>query len=170
MDNDLVKLVYQAPVGFRSSEKFLHRVINDFKPSLKKIITNRGAMSDYNGMLSKISILYHWYFLWKVEYRLNTGMPHYIARINKLLSPLKIENIFLGYHSMNFYRKWYRNELSSYIKEILLDQKTMNRSYLNKNFISKIVYEHMNGTHNHINEIDKALTVELTHRFLLESW
>ncbi len=44
---------------------------------------------------------------------------------------------------------WYRGENASYIKELLLDKKTRSTEFINKNYIEKIVNEHIDKRINH---------------------
>ena len=44
---------------------------------------------------------------------------------------------------------WYRGENASYIKEILLDSETVSTKYINKDYIEKIVNEHLFEGQNH---------------------
>lgn len=44
---------------------------------------------------------------------------------------------------------WYRGENAEYVKEILLNSKTLSTKYINKSFIEKIVNEHLNEGKNH---------------------
>ena len=43
MDNDLVKLMYQAPLNTRSSHEIRLRLIQDGNPALRSIMTDRGT-------------------------------------------------------------------------------------------------------------------------------
>jgi asparagine synthase (glutamine-hydrolysing) len=44
---------------------------------------------------------------------------------------------------------WYRGENAAYIKDLLLDKKTMSSDFINPNYIRKIVNEHINERVNH---------------------
>lgn len=167
MDNDLVSLMYQAPIEATLSNEISLRLISDGNSELSHIITDRGIGGNSNYIYSKCIRLYR-EFLFKAEYQFNEGMPDWLVKMNRTLSPLKLEKIFLGNHKIEHYRKWFRDALSGYINEILLDDRTANRSYYNKGYLNKIVNEHINGNRNYTNEINKTLTVELINRLLIE--
>lgn len=44
---------------------------------------------------------------------------------------------------------WYRGENAAYIKELLLNKKTVSSDFINHDFVKKIVNEHIEGKHNH---------------------
>lgn len=44
---------------------------------------------------------------------------------------------------------WYRGENAAYIKELLLDKKTVSSEYINQDYVRKIVKEHINDHINH---------------------
>ena len=44
---------------------------------------------------------------------------------------------------------WYRGENSEYIKELLLHNDSISTKYIKKDFVEKIVNEHLNEEENH---------------------
>jgi len=167
LDNDLVALMYRAPMGTRESVEFSLRLIADGNCKLFNIPTDRG----YGGKLFfPLSTILHQYreFLFKAEYVYNYGMPHWLTKIDHFLKFLHLEKQFLGRHKYYHFRIWYRDELSEYIKIILLDQKTLRRAYLNKSVVENIVTNHTKGYRNYTTEISQLLTIELIQRLLIE--
>jgi hypothetical protein len=59
--------------------------------------------------------------------------------------------------------------LSGYVKEVLLDPKTGARPYFDRKILEMMVHTHTNGTRNYVNEITKAMSLELTHRLLIDA-
>jgi asparagine synthase (glutamine-hydrolysing) len=108
-------------------------------------------------------------FLARSEYAYDYGMPDWLARVDRLLSPLNVQRFFLGRQKFCHFRSWYRRELKAYLKEILLDQRSRSRPYLHPKGLEKIVAGHLGGTHNFTQEIHRLLSLELLHRTLLES-
>ncbi|MGA2782344.1 MAG: hypothetical protein ABSF13_10555 [Smithella sp.] len=167
MDNDLVALMYRSPMEVRNNKELSFRLIKDGNPALWKILTDRGFSGK---LIFPYSILQHLYyeFLFKAEYAYNYGMPQWLASIDHLFEYMHFEKLFLGRHKFNHFRLWYRDELANYVKEILLDKRTINRPYLNNKYLTKIVHGHTLGNRNYTTEITKMLTVELTQRLLIE--
>lgn len=168
MDNDLIKLMYQAPNDVRNDKDFSLHLILEGNPELSKIPTDRGLKA--NGFIN-LSILARIYyeFLFKAEYYYGQGMPNWLSKAEKHLKPNKLQGWIVGRHKIDNYRLWFKNELSKYIRMVLLDGRSKNRSYLNKKSIDDIVNSHISGERNYTKEINKLLTVELIQRTLLEN-
>ena len=47
-------------------------------------------------------------------------MPQWLARIDHVLSPFRLERLFLGRHKFCHFRVWYRDALSRYVREVLV--------------------------------------------------
>jgi asparagine synthase (glutamine-hydrolysing) len=165
LDNDLVRTAYRAPrAAFADSEVCL-RLIADGDPRMARIRTDRGIGK--NGVLGSAERAVH-EFTFKAEYAYNHGMPQWLARVDRMLSLLGPERLFLGRHKYSHFRIWYRDYLSKYVQEILLDARTLGRWYFNKNTVQQVVANHVSGHGNHTFEIHKALTLELLSRRLLD--
>jgi asparagine synthase (glutamine-hydrolysing) len=59
--------------------------------------------------------------------------------------------------------------LSGYVRDMLLDSRTLSRPYLVKNTVERIVNGHLKGTRNHTAEIHQLLTLELLHRLFVDA-
>jgi asparagine synthase (glutamine-hydrolysing) len=165
-DNDLVALAYQTPAKLLNNEPAL-RLVADGNPALGKIATDRGlAFRSIPG----VDRAQHWYqeFTFKAEYAYDYGMPQWLARLDHILAPLHLEKLVLGRHKVAHFRVWYRDELSYYLKEVLLDPLTLQRPYLNANSLEKILKAHSSGQRNYTFEIHKILTLEFIQRKLIE--
>ena len=169
LDNELVSLMFRAPRELLRNSDLSFRLINDGNPKLGNIMTDRGLRgSEQTDIYSKYIHLYR-EVLFKADYVFNYGMPQWLAAFDYLiLAPLQVDKIFLGRHKFHHFRIWFRDELSSYVKETLLDDKSLNRSYLNKQFVRKIVGDHTSGRKNYTNEITKLLTIELLQRQMFD--
>jgi asparagine synthase (glutamine-hydrolysing) len=63
---------------------------------------------------------------------------------------------------------WYRDVLSNFVREVLLDPSTRRRPYFQGGNLEKIVQDHCRGVRNHTAEIHLALSLELTARQLID--
>jgi len=61
------------------------------------------------------------------------------------------------------YSHWFRTTLRSWMEDLLLDRRTLERGYFNPDFIRQLVSEHVAGA-NHATRLGGLLTVELWHR------
>lgn len=173
LDNDVVKTVFRSPEtafpkhhGSVNNEVCL-RLIADGNPSLRRIRTDRGLAGNERSLGAPITrnVLE---FTFKAEYAYDYGMPQWLARIDHLFAPFHPERLFLGRHKFAHYRVWYRDALAGWVREILLDPRTLTRPYLVKNSVEKVVDGHLKGDRNYTTEIHKLLTLELLHRRFLD--
>lgn len=166
LDNDLVALAYQAPPGLTTNQQFAARLIADGNPALATFPTDRGPLGR-NGFFGKAREQYQ-EFMFKAEYAYDYGMPQWLTKLDNAVSPLHLEKIFLGRHKYCHFRFWYRHELAPYVREILLDRRTLDRPYLNGHYVKQIVDAHVNGKGNYTSEIHMLLSSELIQRQLIE--
>src|SRR5207249_8728231 len=108
-------------------------------------------------------------FTFKAEYAYDHGMLQWIAQIDHILSPLHLERLFLGRHKYYHFRVWYRDVLSNYVQEMLLDQLTLSRPFLNRKAVEAIVRGHLKGDRNYTTMIHKLLSLELLHRLFVDA-
>ncbi len=165
LDNDFVRTVFRAPRS-AATTRISRRLIEEGDSGLALIRTDRSPISQ-NGWRSK-AIRKFLDLTVKAEYAFDYGMPHWAARIEKGLAPLHLEKLFLGRHKFYHFRTWYRNILAAYIREILLDARTRSRPYLQASSLERVVRMHTQGTANHTLAIHTLLSLELTHRLLLD--
>ena len=174
LDNDLITVLYRASIGMPDGGPELHlRVIGETAPQLLTIRTDRGLLGRSSSLLSKpgelayrvpatVDNMLHWDTL-------PCSLHHWVAKIGYLLSALHIGRSVLGMPYPWHYRSWFRAELSDYLREMLLDARTLVRPYWNRKFVEKMVYDHTNGRGHYLAEIRKMLTIELVHRVLIEA-
>jgi hypothetical protein len=167
LDNDLVRTVFRAPQSALVSNDVCLRLISDGNADLRRIRSDRGLGGDQGRMLAAITRGYL-EFTFKAEYAYDYGMPQRLAKTDHLFSTLHLERLFLGRHKFAHYRVWYRDALSGYVREMLLDQRTLSRPYLDKRNVEMIVQGHLRGNRNYTTEIHKVLTLELLHRLFLD--
>jgi asparagine synthase (glutamine-hydrolysing) len=165
LDNDLVQTVYRSPATCYATPDVCLRLIADGNPALRRTRTDMGYGSHgINGAIARKLLK----FTFKADYVYNHGMPQWLARIDHLLAPLRVERLFLGRHKYAHFRTWYRDALSKYVQEMLLDQRTLSRWFINRTVVERLVARHVSGVGNHTHEIHKLLTLELLHRSLLD--
>jgi asparagine synthase (glutamine-hydrolysing) len=172
LDNDVVRTAFRAPKSeivktdiFEDSNE-CSRLIADGNPALSKIRTDRG-LGGRGGWTEPLSR--GWLeFTFRAEYAYDYGMPQWLARIDHRLSLLHLERVFLGRHKFCHYRVWYRDQLANYVREMLLDPRTLSRPYCTPEAVKRIVNEHLSGAANYTTDIHRLLTIELQHRLLID--
>jgi asparagine synthase (glutamine-hydrolysing) len=166
LDNDLVALAFQAPDPCRDLKTSL-RFIEEGDPSLARIPTDMGVTLSSRSLLGMARRGFQT-FTKRAEYAYDYGMPRWLAKMDHALSPLHLEKLFLGRHKYYHFRIWYRNELRNYVQSLVLDPRTLKRPYFRGANLEKMVQAHINGLHNHTQEIHWILTSELIQRHLVE--
>jgi asparagine synthase (glutamine-hydrolysing) len=166
LDIDLVALAYQAPEAGRdlkTSLRFIHRG----DPVLARIPTDRGLSFPPRPLLGParrgLRTLSK-----KAEYAYDYGMPQWLSKLDRALSGLRLERLFLGRHKYYHFRVWYRRELQNYVQSVILDPRTLQRSYFRGAALEKMVREHLSGRANFTQEIHWVLTSELVQRHFIE--
>jgi asparagine synthase (glutamine-hydrolysing) len=167
LDNALVKKVFQAPDSACIDNQVSLRLIEDGNPALKKIRTDRGLAGNHNALVSAWNHAF-FEFTYKAEYAYDYGMPQWVARVDHALSGLHLERLFLGRQKFYHFRVWYRDRLSAYVREILLDRRTLSRPYLNPKKVEEVVQGHLHEGRNYTAEIHKLLTLEHMHRLFFD--
>ena len=167
LDNEIVALSFQSPESDETNFDVCLRVAAEGNFELARIPTDRGIRYGANRLRNHLRCSTA-QFLAKAEYAYDYGMPTWLARLDRALSPLRVERMFLGRQKFCHFRTWYRRELSEFVREILLDCKTLARPFLKRQHLEGVVSSHITGRANHTLLIHKLLSLELVHRTLLE--
>ena len=164
LDNELVRSIYQSPGPVAINEEGRLRLIREGNPELAGLRTDRG-IGGLNSAFTRGLLE----FSFKAEYAYDYGMPQWVAQVDHMFAPLHLERLWLGRHKVFHFRPWYRDELANYVREMLFDQRSLTRPYINAKAVQKIVQGHLKGNHNYTTEIHRLLTLELTHRLFIDS-
>lgn len=166
MDNQFVRTVYRAPQDGPDGDIRL-RLIKDGNPALGRVRSDRGVGgngSHLAGCLARASRE----FSFRAEHQYDYGMRQPLARLDHYLSGLRLHRLFLGRHKALHFRVWYRDQLSDYVRQMLLDSRSLSRPYLERKAVERLVARHLDGSRNYTTAIHKLLTLELLHRLLLD--
>lgn len=167
LDNDFVRTVFRAPRSAPTGADVRLRLIAEGNPALGQIPTDRGVGGE-SGLYSTFARKFL-EFTFKAEYAYDYGMPQFVAKVDSMLAPLRLERLFLGRHKFSHYRVWYRDALSEYIRQMLLDARTLSRPYLNRKAVEAAVRGHLGGSQNNTTVIHKLLALELIQRSFLDA-
>jgi asparagine synthase (glutamine-hydrolysing) len=167
LDSDFLRTVFREPKSDHSQGDIRLQLIAGGDPALARIRSDRGVGGNGNPLSAAISrnLLE---LTFKAEYAYDYGMPQWLVRIDRLLSPLHPERLFLGRHKLLHFRVWYRDSLADYVRQMLLDPRTLSRPYLKRPMLEAIVARHTRGERNHTTAIHKLLTTEILHRLFLD--
>lgn len=172
LDNDVVRAAFRAPSSSIVKNDIFEdnddcgRLIADGSTELYKIPTDRG-LGGAGGWTSAFARAFL-EVTFKAEYAYDYGMPQSLAKLDHAVSWLHLERLFLGRHKFCHFRVWYRDQLSSYVREILLDDRALGRPYLQRKVVEALVNDHLKGTRNYTTEIHRLLTLELQQRLFID--
>jgi asparagine synthase (glutamine-hydrolysing) len=166
LDSDFVRTIFREPTSNGSTPDIRLRLIEEGNPALAKFPSDRGVggVSGRSFPISRALLE----FSFKAEYAYDYGMPQWASRIDSVLSPFNVGRLFLGRHKTSHFRVWYRDCLSDYVREILLDRRTLSRPYLEPNAVRAIVDGHTSKGLNYTTAIHKLLTLELIQRLFFD--
>lgn len=167
LDNDFVRTVFRAPKSATANDIRM-QLVRDGNPALGRISTDRGIGGDRGPIAAAVAhgLLE---FTFKAEYAYDYGMPQWLARIDHLLARFHPERFFLGRHKPFHFRVWYRDALSNYVRETLLDPRALSRPYIKPKGLEAVVNGHLSGKRNYTTEIHKLLTLELLHQLFFDA-
>lgn len=165
IDNELVKTVYRAARIPNLNQRSRVQLLLSGNPAIGALRTDRGSRG-LNSAITRAVLE----FTFKAEYAYDYGMPQWLASLDHLFAPLHFERLWVGRHKIFHFRPWYRDQLAQYVRDVLLDSRSLARPYLNRRAVSNVVTGHLSGTRNHTLEIHRLLTLELAHRLFIDSF
>ncbi len=166
-DNDFVRMVFRAPSSALVTSEASIRLIAAGNRDLLRIPTDRGLLGE-QGRVSSAASQVFFEFLFKAEYAYDMGMPQWLAQADHVFRGFHFERLFLGRHKISHFRSWYGDPLAPYVKEMLLDPRSLDRPYVQRKRLEEVVEGHLTGRRNYTTEIHKLLTLELLHRLFLD--
>jgi asparagine synthase (glutamine-hydrolysing) len=168
LDNELVALAFRAPQGAALETALALRLIADGNPALAELGTDRGLLRRGVPVLTP---LMHGYqeFMFRAEYAYDYGMPDWLTKLDNRARLLHLEKLFLGRHKFYHFRYWYRNGLAPYLREVLLDERSLSRAHVDRANLIRLVEAHTTGQANYTLELHRLLSLELMHRTLLDA-
>jgi len=168
MDNELVKLMYQAPLGSRAAGDLQERYVRERAPEFARDITNMGRFSSSNPFVTKF-FYYLFRAFFKVEYVYLHVTPHWLTSFDRKLENWHLERLLSGRQKWEAYRIWIKTAFAPFLRETLCDSQADYTHFFDYQTVRTMVERHIAGTHNYLEEINKALTVQLISSSLLRA-
>lgn len=167
LDNGVVSTAFRSPDSVRLDNDLRVRLIGDGSEVLKRIPTDRGFGGNSNNVWSRGCQAFL-QFTFKAEYAYDYGMPQWLAKVDHMCAPLRLERLFLGRHKLYHYRVWYRDILAQYVSDMLLDPRALTRPWVMRRQVEEVVDRHLKGDRNFTTEIHRLLTLEIIHRLFFD--
>ena len=168
MDNELVKLMYQAPAGSRAAGNLQERYVRERAPEFARNITNMGRFSSSNPLITRF-FYYLFRTFFKVEYLYLYATPHWFTWLDRKLEHWHLERLLSGRQKWEGYRIWIRTAFAPFLRETLCNPRADYTRFFDHKTVLKMVERHIAGTHNYLEEINRALTVQLVFATLLKT-
>lgn len=159
LDNDLVALAFRAPRELEGSPHPLLGLITRGNAALDQVATDR-ALRSHQTRWGKLK--HRWQeFTAKAEYAYDYGMPRWLVRTDRMVKPLHLERLFLGRHKFYHFRIWYRDQLSTALRD---GDFARPLACYRDGIPAQLIHQHAAGSHNWTLELHKLLTVQLIFR------
>jgi asparagine synthase (glutamine-hydrolysing) len=166
LDNEIVRTVFRAP-RVEHGEDVRLRLIRDGSSELARLRTDRGL--GVSNPISYAVLRAYLEFTFKAEYAYDYGMPQWVARVDHAFAPLHLERLWMGRHKLFHFRWWYRTLLANYVREMLLDPRSLARPYVDRQAVETVVHSHLKGNRNYTTPIHRLLSLELLHRIFIDT-
>jgi asparagine synthase (glutamine-hydrolysing) len=166
LDNHLVELAYQAPSSARQSPSAAFNLIRAAKEQLAAIPTDQGRTGTGNGTLAELARRLYCNATFKLDYWHSDGLPAWLSLAAPVLETLAGRGL-LGQHKYLPYRAWFRDELHTYVQEVLTDAHTRRSPFWNADGLTRVASDHANGRRSCIREIHAVLALDAVERTLL---
>jgi asparagine synthase (glutamine-hydrolysing) len=168
LDNDLVALAFRAPERARLSPSSALRLVNANNAELGKLPTDRGVLLNDREPARSLRRLFS-EVTFKLDYLHKEGLPDWLAPFDPLLGSLSATGV-LGLHKYLPYRRWFRGELASHVRNVLTDPRTARLPYWTAASIGAVADDHIAGRRNYVREINAVLTLEAIDRVLVRGY
>jgi asparagine synthase (glutamine-hydrolysing) len=168
MDNALVKLMYQAPAGSRAAGDLQERYVRERAPEFARNITNMGRFTSSNPVVTKL-FYYLFRIFFKVEYVYLYATPHWLTWFDRKFEHWHLERLLSGRQKWEAYRIWIKTAFAPFLRETLCDPQADYTHLFDYQTVRKMVERHVAGTHNYLEEINKALSIQLIFSSLLRA-
>jgi asparagine synthase (glutamine-hydrolysing) len=167
LDNDLVALCYRAPSSVRESASSAMRLVNNARADLAHIPTDRAVTINTRGpgyLLKRLAAECSF----KLDYIYSEALPRALMPLDAAIGRLATFGL-IGQHKYLPYRVWFRNELATYIRDVLTDDATLRMGYWNRTFLATLADAHVKGHQNFVREIHAVITLAAVDRLLVRA-
>ncbi|HWG21594.1 MAG TPA: asparagine synthase-related protein [Terracidiphilus sp.] len=168
LDNELMRTVYRAPAHHFADGDVRVQMIRDGDPALGRIRTDLGYAGRGGPVVSAATRLWNCATM-RAEYACEHADPRWVPGLDRALLGRKLEKTFVGIHKFTHFSLWYRNALAPYVREILLDPRTLSRPYLEPAQVRTMVERHVSGAGNYTPAIHRLITLEHIHRLFVDA-
>jgi asparagine synthase (glutamine-hydrolysing) len=168
LDNEYIQTLHRAPSGALSAGDVRVRMIRNGDPRLGRIRTDLGY-AGRGGPVAMAASRFWNRATMRAEYAFENGDPAWVPALDRAILRGSFEKTFVGIHKFTHFGRWYGESLAGYVREMLLDSRSLGRPYLNSRGVEALVEEHVSGAANHTPSIHKLITLEYIHRLFVDA-
>jgi asparagine synthase (glutamine-hydrolysing) len=163
LDNALVELAYSAPAAARGSAAAAIAVVQRLRPDLATVPTDRGVGG--RGVGAGFPLRRVWESLrFKLDYLDKEGLSGNLRIFEPMLEVLRLTSV-LGRHKFLPYRKWFQDELNSYVDDEVMAAQSLGE-FLNGTSVKRLADEHTSGRRNRLRELNVVFTLSAVKRMI----
>jgi asparagine synthase (glutamine-hydrolysing) len=166
LDNHLVELAFKAPSRARRTEIAALRLIRAMNERLGAIPTDQGSTATADGTFRQLARQLYCRVTFKLDYWHTQGLPTWLSPAAPLLGTLARFGL-LGQHKYLPYSAWFRNELRTYMQEVLTDSRTTRSPFWNADGLAQVASDHASGRRSCLPEVHAVLALDAVERTLL---
>ena len=172
VDRELINLLFSVPQTYVAGASVQRYIVSqDCKPLLA-FPTDKGSLIPTGDMIRDLQ-LRTICMLIKLGVKLDKGylygrLPHALTRLDPIMVRTRVEKLFLGLSNLASWRHWVKYELKEYFQNILQEERTLSRPFLDADFVKKLTSDHFGHRANYLSEIGKIVTLELWHRHFID--
>ena len=163
LDNEIVKLAFQAPASARTSPAPAVRFVQRANPALGAIATDR-AQAGTSGLVGRALRRACAEGTFKLDYMCSEGLPFGLSFLDSPYRACCSALGISGLHKFLQYRRWLQHELSGFVQERVADAAL---PYWDKPFLGTMARDHVAGRGNFTREINLVATLEAVDRLIL---
>jgi asparagine synthase (glutamine-hydrolysing) len=172
VDEEIVTLLLKAPEHYLEGRSVQKYIVQNNYPPLADILSSRADFIKPDDALKNVKLkalsLYYGIFDKMDRAYLHPAVPHKFVRLDPFMKATRLEKIFLGSSLLLSTRRWIKCELRTFFQDMLLDERTLSRPYLDPQFVKQLTLEHFGNTANYTREIGKIVSHEIWHRLFVD--
>ena len=156
LDNEMVDLMFRMPESLRQGDNLIHSLaLND--QTLSAMPSNRGEFAGKHGKWDSVLGLYY-HSLWNLSLVTNsTRLPPY----------LKADLLPFPTQRISKWKTWFRDNFQSFVKEILLDPRTIRRNIFDPKLLQNTLAGDLSQMRNLV-VLNRMLSIEVLHRLFID--
>ena len=162
LDNEVVRLAYRVPQLLSRSPQPALEITSRGNSLFDAVSTDRALRKAPIPIVTPLQ--HRWReFMAKAEYAYDYGMPQWLATFDRSVKPLHLEKLFLGHQKFYHFRVWYRDQLSTTVRDGHFAATERPNCYMDGS-AERLIHEHTTGRANRTTELHQLLTVQLIQR------